>query len=85
MLRRLWVAFVRLVTGQGEHERLGRLLDLLRANGVTAYEAKGLKLHLEAVRPEQPSAGSLPPSRMPTDQELLFGEPEEQLKRQGLI
>lgn len=84
MLRRLRVWFARFLTGQGEHERLSRLLALLRANGVTRYEADGLVLRLA---PPVPAAekSALPPQRELSDQELLFGEPEEQLRRQGLL
>lgn len=85
MLRRLWVAFVRLITGQGERERLEVLLALLRRNGVTSYEARGLKLQLEPLPKSHGPAETMPAANVPSDDELLFGVSRAQLQREGLI
>lgn len=85
MLRRLRVWFARLFGGQAEHERLGRLLTLLRANGVTHYRTAQLRLDLAPPEAPERHQGTLPGQRLVTDNEILFGETEESLRKQGLI
>lgn len=86
MLRRLRIWFVRLLTGQGEHERLARLLSLLQSAGVEHYKTATIDVSLRS--PERPALADGKADRggaLLTDNELLFGESEERLRRQGLV
>lgn len=92
MLRRLWVAFVRLLNGEAraerERRRLSDTLHMLRHYHVTEYEAGGVRLRLDSwsERPaEEGEQATPPPQSPPSDTELLFGVSEEQARREGLI
>jgi hypothetical protein len=89
MLRRLWVSFVRLITGEPraerERRRISDLLHMLRHHHVTEYEAGGVRLRLDSWADAPPAPGPLPPGKVPSETELLFGLTDEQARREGLI
>lgn len=79
MLRRLFV----FLFGQRRRPDLAALLADLRAHGVTKFRDRHFELELSPPVQVLP-AGQHRGNNMPSDAELLFGESEADLRKQGL-